>query len=117
MRSFMFHEEEPASKYPPNADPPGTMYYQDLDKLAAEATTLHKLPCYMGQTFPAMCKFWLLTSEWMTVYYRADSAPVVDRVPLEFAHLAFQKLLIWSDNLDTMLARGDKSSHHSTIFQ
>ncbi|PWI64680.1 hypothetical protein PCL_08689 [Purpureocillium lilacinum] len=116
MRSFMFHEEEPAAKYPPNADPPGAAprpYFDDLDRVAAP---VHKLPHYMGQTFPVMCEFWLLTSEWTTVYYVADGTPVVDRVPLGFAQEAFQKLLTWSDNLATLMARGDQSSHHGIIF-
>lgn len=113
----MFHEEEPAAKYPPTADPPGTAPHPYFEKLAGIATPVHKLPYYMGQTFPAMCEFWLLTSEWTTVYYVAGGTPVIDRVPLEFAQEAFQKLLNWSDNLATLLARGDQSSHHCTIFQ
>lgn len=75
------------------------------------------LPPYMGQTFPNICDFTLLTSEWVAVYYVSGNAPIPGRVAVEFAHRMFRKLLAWFDNIDTMLARGDKSTHHCIIFQ
>lgn len=113
MRSFLFQEQEPAATYPPNTDPPG----KDLHLRREPTVDIPDMPPYMGRTFPAMCEFWLLTREWTAVYYVSDGTPVRDRTSFEFAHATFQKLLSWSDNLNTQLARGDKISHHGIIFQ
>lgn len=113
----MFQEEEPAARYPPNTDPPGKGVHLTSNNWTGAATHPPSLPYYMGRTFPATCEFWLLTREWTTVYYVSGRMPIRDRVSLHFARGIFQRLLAWSDKLHTMLVRGDKSSHHSIIFQ
>ncbi|KAJ6439386.1 Nitrogen assimilation transcription factor nirA [Purpureocillium lavendulum] len=117
MRSLLFQEEEPAAKYPPKAHPPGqTTAFQRAHLAPDTAAPTPSLPTYMEQTFPNMCDFWLLTSQWTTLYYVSGKTPIVDRVSAEFAHETFRKLLAWIDNLDIMLARGDMSSHHCIIL-
>jgi hypothetical protein len=113
----MFQEEEPAAKYPPRTEPPGKLAPHRFDRSDVNTLAPGESPSYMGETFPAMCDFWLLTSEWTTLYYTAHSLPVISRVPVEFAHETFHKLLSWSDNLTTPLARGDKVFHHGMILQ
>jgi hypothetical protein len=92
MRSFMFQEEELAARFPPAIGIPGCGTHLHLDPGADGGNSID-LPDYMGRTFPAMCQFWLLTSEWTAVYYTGDRTPVGDRVSLEFAQRTFQKLL------------------------
>ncbi|POR32983.1 Nitrogen assimilation transcription factor nirA [Tolypocladium paradoxum] len=116
MRSFMFQEEEPAAKYPPMGEPPGGGVHLRYDELDTDGVASNTPPAYMGQTFPAMCEFWVLTSKWTSVYYTPGGQPVLGRVPFEFAYGIFQKLLAWSDNLHILLARGDQSPHHSVIL-
>ncbi|KAM4062337.1 fungal zn(2)-Cys(6) binuclear cluster domain-containing protein [Hirsutella rhossiliensis] len=116
MRSLLFQVEEPAAKYPPSAHPPGEPTPFRLAHFTASTTESAPLPSYMGQTFPNMCDFWRLTSEWTTVYYVSGNAPILGRVSLGYAHETFRKLLAWSAGIDTMLARGDKSSHHCIIL-
>lgn len=118
MRSFMFQEEEPAARYPPKGEPPGGGVHLRSDELGMDSLAASvAMPAYMGQTFPAMCEFWVLTSKWTSVYYMPGGQPVLGRVPFAFANGIFQKLLAWSDNLHILLARGDQSSHHSVILQ
>jgi len=117
MRSFMFQEKEPAVKFPPAMGIPGSPSYLRAEETGLDGVTPDELPDYMGRTFPAICHFWLLTSEWILVYYNADNTPVSRRVSMEFAERMFKKLLDWSDHLHTMLARGHGSPHHSIILQ
>ena len=59
----------------------------------------HPLPHYMGMTFTAMCEFWKIAQEIISVYFGStDSAPL-GRVPLAFAESRYQKLLEWTDKL------------------
>ena len=101
MRSFLCQTDEFAiSEVPTVSIPPS-----------------HVLPDYMGQTFPALCRLWALTSDWIAIYYRADSSPMQTHVSVDFAEQMFQKLLAWSDSLHVMLTRGPQSTHHSAILQ
>lgn len=115
MRSFMFQETELSGMYPPSFDPPGKDMHLSPENSTVDTQT--GFSSYMGRTFPAMCEFWSLTRDWMTIYYISDGMPTHHRVSFDFAYKTFQKLLVWSDKLHTMLARGDHSSHHSIIFQ
>jgi hypothetical protein len=113
----MFQEEEPAVKYPPSVDPPGNGLHLSVDPATGDTQESPDLPCYMGRTFPAMCEFCLITREWTMLYYVSDDTPVFHRASFEFAQTIFQKLVKLSDNLNTLLARGDKATHHVIIFQ
>jgi hypothetical protein len=113
----MFQEKELAVESPPHTRIPGRGSHLHSHELAVDGEVADDLPAYMGRTFPAMCQFWLITSEWMSVYYSDEDRPVSDRVPVEFAERIFRKLLAWADNLHTILARGGQSRHHGIILQ
>ena len=113
----MFQEGESALLFPPRAIPPGSDSHLRGDEATLADISTHVIPTDISQSFSVMCEFWSITSEWMSVYYAVETTPVLGRVPVEFANRVFQKLLAWSGTLNIMLARGDRSSHHSIIFQ
>jgi len=120
MNSFMFQSFEPSLEFPPLLQIPGALSDRESDEEVADGAVSHGLPQYMGRTFPAMCKFWVLTSEWTCRYYaptQGPHEPVVGRVPWEFAQATFKKLLAWTDGFHFMLARGDQIPHHTAILQ
>ncbi|KAB5528009.1 hypothetical protein GE09DRAFT_975620 [Coniochaeta sp. 2T2.1] len=119
MNSFMFQTYDPSLEFPPQLSIPGAMSDRKGDEEVADGETSHGLPDYMGRTFPAMCSFWVLTSEWTSRYYmppHGPHEPVVGRVPWEFAQSTFKKLLAWTDGFHFLLARGDQIPHHTAIL-
>lgn len=117
MNSFIFQRYEPAAVWPPVLDIPGALSDRQTDEEVTDGAPAHGLPEYMGRTFPATCGFWVITSEWTARYYLPSQEPVVGRVPWEFTQSIFKKLLVWTDGLHFMLARGDQAPHHSAILQ
>lgn len=117
MNAFMFQSCEPAVAFPPLLVTPGALSDRQSDEAVMDGAPAHDLPDYMGRTFPALCGFWVITSEWTSRYYLPMPKPVVGRVPWSFAEAIFQKLLDWADGLHFRLARGDQTPHHSTILQ
>ena len=117
MNAFMFQSCEPAVAYPPLVTTPGSRTDRQGDEALTDGAPSHDLPEYMGRTFPAMCGFWAITSEWTSRYYLPVPEPVIGRVPWAFAEATFQKLLGWADRLHYKVARGDQAPHHSTILQ
>jgi len=115
----MFQEAEPLVEFPPTAGVPGAGSQSQPDEAPTDEkkAARHNLPEYMGRTFPAMCQFWVLTSQWTSVYYTVDNSPVVGRVSVQFAVGIFEKLIAWADKLHIQLARGDQTAHHCTILQ
>ncbi len=116
MRSLMFQEQELAARYPPTCDPPeGKHHPRNTSAINLEHSHMNRED--KTGVFPAMCEFWVLTSEWTTVYYATPEVPASRRVPIEFARETFQKLLNWSDKLTAMMARGDQNRHQNTTLQ
>ncbi|KAK7993912.1 hypothetical protein PG989_007293 [Apiospora arundinis] len=116
MRSFLCQTYEFVTGIVPVVSIPGSNNHIPSAKSFAVDLPSHVLPDYMGRTFPALCQFWALTSDWMAIYYREDPSPVHTRVHVDFAEQTFQKLLAWSDSLHVMLARGAQSTHHTIIL-
>ncbi|MDB5911093.1 MAG: nitrate assimilation regulatory protein nirA [Massilia sp.] len=117
MNSFMFQCCDPAVEFPPLLDIPGAMDDRQVDEELTDGAPSHGLPEYMGRTFPAMCGFWVITSEWTSRYYLPDHEAVVGRVPWQFTQSIFKKLLHWTDGFHSRLARGDQIPHHGAILQ
>ncbi|KAB5585145.1 hypothetical protein GE09DRAFT_17115 [Coniochaeta sp. 2T2.1] len=119
MNSFMFQTYDPSLEFPPQLNIPGAFSDRKGDEEVADGETSHGLPEYMGRTFPAMCSFWVITSEWTSRYYmppHGPHQPVVGRVPWEVAQETFKKLLAWTDGFHFLLARGDQIPHHTAIL-
>ncbi|KAH8904140.1 hypothetical protein BR93DRAFT_169665 [Coniochaeta sp. PMI_546] len=116
MHSFMFQSVQHAVEYPPLLEIPGGLSDRQAAEELADGATPHGLGEYMGQTFPAICAFWVITSEWTSRYYLPTQEPVVGRVPWEFTQSIFDKLLKWTDGFHCGLARGDQTPHHSAVL-
>ncbi|KAK7985506.1 hypothetical protein PG996_005254 [Apiospora saccharicola] len=116
MRSFLCQTDEFAIGIAPTVNIPGSNSCLRSAELFGVDSPSHVLPDYMGRTFPALCQFWALTSDWIAIYYREDPSPVCTRISVDFAEHTFQKLLAWSDSLHVMLARGPQSTHHAVIL-
>ncbi|KAG6016425.1 hypothetical protein E4U43_003667 [Claviceps pusilla] len=70
----------------------------------------------MGRTFQNLCGFWTLMQEVFVVYNRLDPRPLRERVSLAFAEAKYQKLLAWSDGVESSVSRGEHSPGHVLIF-
>lgn len=117
MHSFMFQLYHPALQSPPLLDVPGGFSERQADEPLTDGDVAPRLPDFMGRTFPAICRFWHITSEWMSEYYVISQMPVVGRIPMSFADKAFDKLMNMFDDLNFALARGDQCPHHANILQ
>jgi hypothetical protein len=117
MNGFMFQKCDPAIAFPPLLEVPGEYNDRRMDEAVSDGAPSHDLPGYMGRTFPTMCGFWSITSEWTLRYYLPTHEPVVGRVPWEFTLSMFRKLMAWTDGLHFKLARGDEIPHHGAILQ
>jgi hypothetical protein len=116
MHSFMFQLYHPALQSPPLLDVPGGFSEKQADELLTDGDVAPRLPDFMGRTFPAICRFWHITSEWMSEYYVISQMPVVGRIPMPFADKVFVKLMDMFDDLNFGLARGDQCPHHANIL-
>lgn len=74
---------------------------------------------YMGDTFPALCRFWRIVHGVTTRYYKNSSSrrPPSDHVTLEFAEHKYRELLAWAETLPSSLIQSERSPHHVVIFQ
>lgn len=75
---------------------------------------------YMGETFPALCKFWRILYGVTVAYYKRS--PTVAEAPsqhvtLDFAELKYRELLAWSETLPPSLVPSEGSPHHVIILQ
>ena len=101
-----------APEYPPILPIPGDIL-STVDRGNARAPAI-PLVSYMGQTFPAFCRFWTVVAEILLVYH-AEDAQV--KVPLAFALSKYQRLLSVAESLPLLMARTDKAKDHVVIFQ
>lgn len=58
-----------------------------------------------------------LVHEVAIVYYDGNEAPIVNRVPQEFAESSYQKLLHWADGLGASVIGGELRPDHVVNFQ
>jgi hypothetical protein len=117
MHSFMYQLYHPALQYPPLLDVPGGFSERQADERQTDGDAAPRLPDFMGRTFPAICRFWHITSEWMAEYYAISQMPVVGRIPMSFAEKVFDKLMDMFDRINFNLARGDQCPHHASTLQ
>lgn len=76
-----------------------------------------RLPWYMGETFPHLCRFWSIVHEVSLVYYAGGQLPLGSRGYLPFAEFKFRELLAWSNGLPAQLAQRDQGPHHVQVLQ
>lgn len=117
MRSLEFQNINPATEFPPTLPIPGDESSRLNHDKRTTSVPSQLLPWYMGQTFPAICKFWIIISRWAIGYYRFGDLQILGPLSLEFAEDIYQQLLSWADNLPTLLARGDQCVDHSAVMQ
>ncbi|KAG5971061.1 hypothetical protein E4U55_001322 [Claviceps digitariae] len=112
---------EPPIQHPPTLPVPGSadagpVHHGNSDAGSDGMTT--SLSLSMGRTFQTLCGFWTLMQEVFAVYNnRLDPRPLRERVSLAFAEAKYQKLLAWSDSVESSVSRGEHSSGHVLIFQ
>ncbi|RYC91286.1 hypothetical protein BFJ63_vAg5874 [Fusarium oxysporum f. sp. narcissi] len=70
---------------------------------------------FRGNTFSSACRLWMIAQEVLGVYNFAK-ALISERVPLSFAELKYQKLLVWVDGLDDGMKRVEDCPYESIIF-
>jgi hypothetical protein len=111
---MFFHDA--AIPCPPLLPIPGNVDEVDSRAFASKCPP-HKLPKYMGRTFPTLCKFWTIVQEVLVFYlsHIGDSVPL--KVPLSFAESKYQKLLHWADAVENDTAHGEYTLCHALIFQ
>ncbi|KAK6085299.1 hypothetical protein SCUP234_02847 [Seiridium cupressi] len=74
------------------------------------------LPSYMGNTFPAVCKFWRIMRKVCLAYFSTKGDPK-DHVSLDFAELKFREILAWAESLPLPVLRDINSPHHVMVLQ
>lgn len=94
------------------------------DSIASDSNTPNQqfefqpLPDYMGNTFPALCKLWVIANDFIWHYYDHDDtmAPMKRAgVELERAHNVYRRLLAWADALPIDMVRGNANKHHTIM--
>jgi hypothetical protein len=110
--SFFF---KPSIGYQPNFPIPGDKF--DIFATADAFEPAHQAPDYMGQTFTALSKLWIIVQECLAVYNMEDGAPLVERVNPSFAEAKYQQLLAWADNLSPSLSNNLNSAAHAYLLQ
>jgi hypothetical protein len=74
----------------------------------------------MGETLPALCKFWRICHGISLEFFkRAPSKPEAPsaHVSLIFAELKYRELLDWAGGLPEALVPSDNSQHHVVVLQ
>ncbi|UPK90465.1 hypothetical protein LCI18_001400 [Fusarium solani-melongenae] len=69
----------------------------------------------MHETFPALCRFWLIIHEVTLRYYRDQPSPrkpLNRHIGLAFAEYKYRELLAWAETLPSSLMRSERSPHH-----
>lgn len=74
----------------------------------------------MGETLPALCKFWRILHGVTLQYYNrtknATDSPNRD-VSFDFVELKYRELLAWLETLPRSLIPSEDSPHHVVVFQ
>ncbi|OJJ47807.1 hypothetical protein ASPZODRAFT_141377 [Penicilliopsis zonata CBS 506.65] len=104
VMSFYFHERFHIHG-PPSYPIPG-----DWQSSSSSMLPNNELPPYMGKTFPALCHFFIIVHDMVSLYY--NHKPFTKIITLHDAYSIYQRLLNWADNLSPELLRSDKNPHH-----
>lgn len=75
---------------------------------------------YMGETLPALCKFWRILHGVALSYHRGtNSKPETpsQHVTLAYAEVKFRELLSWAETIPEELVPHDDSPHHVVVLQ
>lgn len=112
--------QQPGLEYPdhPPSLPIPVSRPGQSDASPGQNTQPGKAP-YMGETFPALCRFWRIMHGVTSEYYKNVSArlPPSHHVSLEFAEHKYRELLAWAETLPPPLVQSTESPHHVIIFQ
>jgi hypothetical protein len=101
---------------PPVLPIPGTVCFDIENSLAARASQ-SVLPSYVGDTFPAICEFWVIFQQMTLIYFPSDASTTVKDVPLLFAEHIYRRFLDWSNKLGKSCMRVHSSPHHVLVLQ
>ncbi|EQK97635.1 N-terminal fungal transcription regulatory domain-containing protein [Ophiocordyceps sinensis CO18] len=74
---------------------------------------------YMGETFPALCRFWrILHGVTRDYFHKAPKQPepASEHVSLAFAEHKYRELLAWAETLPESLVVSEVSAHHVVVF-
>ncbi|RYP28182.1 hypothetical protein DL767_007330 [Monosporascus sp. MG133] len=69
----------------------------------------------LGNTFPALCHFWRITSGARWIYYPDEDCPP-DKFKMAIAEHKFRELIAWAEGLSRRLVRRERSPHHVAVF-
>ena len=118
----MFYRQ-PGVKFP--RLPPG-FPIPGLEQIAAEdlrqgehtgADYIPSMPRFMGETFPFLCKLWLIMHDVAKIYYSDSAVKLEQHALLRFAEYKFRELLVLGDSLPASFSREHRNAHHTVIFQ
>ena len=111
LRSLHYHDQGPGIY--PLLPIPGNACRHETDSTDLRLST-KPLPFYLGATFPAYSKLWVIFQEMILVYYEPNTIPIGQRVPISFTKSIYQKLLCWAADLhDDCIPR--RESPHGVI--
>ncbi|KAM5381974.1 hypothetical protein ACJZ2D_002762 [Fusarium nematophilum] len=105
-------------EYPPVTPIPGHAWHHNPDD-SVESVHESLESTYMGDTFPALCRFWRIIHEVTLRYYRDQPRPregLSGHVSLAFAEYKYRELIAWAETLPPSMMRSAQSPHHVLIF-
>jgi hypothetical protein len=70
----------------------------------------------LGNTFPTLCKFWLITHEARWVHLPGPHAPDPS-FRMSLLEHKYRQLLAWVETLPSYMLRTETSPHHTIVFQ
>ncbi|OJJ51804.1 hypothetical protein ASPZODRAFT_22227 [Penicilliopsis zonata CBS 506.65] len=114
VHSFYFHQP-PRMLNPPSLPIPGDWERNDKKVSISPSSGTppfpqRSSPPYMGHTFPAFCKFFLILHDMVWIFYQ-DGA-VASKATLADATTLYQRFVTWADTLPSYLTRSKYSPHH-----
>lgn len=116
LHSQLCHNDPPDS--PPSLPIPGVLP-RDKAKIYLPDPSVHRLPPFMAQTFPELCKLRYITHEIFAAYnpHLRDSTPIADAVSTLFVVRKYHELLDWASDLTDVAKRSKDTPHHVVILQ
>ncbi|KAM0242114.1 hypothetical protein ACHAP5_007351 [Fusarium lateritium] len=103
---------DPPILYPPVLPIPG-----DQDRYRSGRTWLpHPLPGYAGQTSACLCNLWLASHGSKHLYSVQYPPPTTGENAFRAVEVAYQRLLVWADDLEAQMHRGEHSASHLLFF-
>ncbi|KAM0290474.1 hypothetical protein ACHAO9_004831 [Fusarium lateritium] len=103
---------DPPILYPPVLPIPG-----DQDRYRSGRTWLPQpLPGYAGQTSACLCNLWLASHGSKHLYSVQYPPPTTGENAFRAVEVAYQRLLVWADDLEAQMHRGEHSASHLFFF-